>query len=211
MSDYKLQIKDLSKRFGRRIIFENLNFEMNSGNIYGVSGPNGSGKSTLVKILANIIAANSGKAEHILDSKVIKNDLIFNYLGFVAPYLVLYDEFTAEENINISESVRNKSFDKNRVNELFDIVGLSNRKKDQVGTFSSGMKQRLKYVFALAHNPEFIIFDEATANLDDEGKEKVLNLIEIMGRDKLVVLASNENQELDLCKEVISLTELKRK
>ncbi|MFA8342588.1 MAG: ATP-binding cassette domain-containing protein [Rhodothermaceae bacterium] len=211
MNNYELKIESLTKRFGRRIIFENLSFEMSSGNIYGISGPNGSGKSTLVKILANLISPNSGKVIHKVNDEIIKNDFVYEHLGFVSPYLVMYDEFTAEENIKISESVRNKTFDKERVKELFEIVGLSKRRKDAVGTFSSGMKQRLKYVFALAHNPEFIIFDEATANLDDEGKEKVFELIKVMGRDRLVILASNESQELDLCKEVISLMEFKRK
>lgn len=211
MIDYKLSIKNLTKRFGRRIIFENLNFEMKSGNVYGISGPNGSGKSTLVKIFSHLISANSGKIEHTLNSELIKEDKVFEHLGFVSPYLVLYDEFTAEENIKISENVRSKSFDKDKVYELFELVGLADRKKDLVGTYSSGMKQRLKYIFALAHNPEFIIFDEATSNLDQEGKEKVLNLIKILGRDHLVILASNEKEELNLCTQVISLMDYKRK
>ena len=211
MNNYELKISDLSKRFGRRIIFEKINFEFSSGNIYGISGPNGSGKSTLVKILANLISQNSGEINHFINSEKIPAEKIFEHLGFVSPYLVLYDEFSAEENIKISENVRNLKFDKERVDEFFQIVGLYNRKKDLVGTYSSGMKQRLKYVFALAHNPEFVIFDEATANLDDEGKEKVLNLIEVLGRDRLVILASNEKQELDLCGKVISLNDFKRK
>lgn len=211
MIDYQLEINKLTKRFGRRIIFENLNFSMSSGNVYGISGPNGSGKSTLVKILSSIISPNDGEIKHILNSQVISSDKVFEHLGFVSPYLVLYDEFTAEENIKISEQVRNKNYDSDKVYELFELVGLANRKKDLVGTYSSGMKQRLKYVFALAHNPEFVIFDEATANLDDEGKGKILNLIDVLGRDKLVILASNEKQELALCSKVISLMEFKRK
>jgi len=211
MNKYEIKIERLAKKFGHRIIFEDINFKMTSGNIYGISGPNGSGKSTLVKILANLISPNSGKIFYKLNSQIVKNDLVYEHLGFVAPYLRLYDEFTAEENMKISESVRNKCFDENRVRELFEIVGLLKRRKDLVGTFSSGMKQRLKYIFALAHNPEFIILDEATTNLDDEGKEKIFDLIKIMSRNKLVIIASNEASELELCREVISLMDFKRK
>ena len=211
MNNYRLEISDLCKRFDRRVIFENINFKFSSGNIYGISGPNGSGKSTLVKIFANLISQNKGEINHFVNDQKISSEKVFEHLGFVSPYLVLYDEFSAEENIKISESVRGLNPDKNKTDEFFQIVGLYNRKKDLVGTYSSGMKQRLKYVFALAHNPEFIIFDEATANLDEEGKGKILDLIDVLGRDRLVILASNEKQELDLCSKVISLNDFKRK
>ena len=99
MDNYKLTLENLTKSFGRRLIFKNINEVFNSGNIYGFAGSNGSGKSTLAKIVAGIISPTSGKVIHSINGKIINSDNIHEHLGFVSPYLVLYDEFTAEENI----------------------------------------------------------------------------------------------------------------
>ncbi len=205
MSDYSLTAESINKTFGRRLIFKDISFNLNSSTIFGISGPNGSGKSTLVKIIANIISPSSGKLLHNLNGSEIKPEKLHNHIGLVSPYLVLYDEFAAYENLNYFSEIRGISFNKKRVDELLNKFLLFNRKDDLVKTYSSGMKQRLKFIFALMHSPQLIILDEPTSNLDDEGKEVVYELVKEEGSRNIVVIASNEKGDLSLCTDIIDL------
>ena len=209
MSEYSLVAESVNKTFGRRLIFRDINFKLNSSTIFGISGPNGSGKSTLVKIIANIISPSSGKLVHSINGTEIKPEKLHNYIGLVSPYLVLYDEFTAYENLNYFSEIRGSSFDKEKVDELLNKFLLFNRKDDLVKTYSSGMKQRLKFIFALMHSPQLIILDEPTSNLDDEGKEVVYQLVKEEGSRNVVIVASNEKTDLNLCTNKIDLNDYK--
>lgn len=210
MSNYSLEVNQLTKYFGRRLIFSNLNFRFADSGIYGISGPNGSGKSTLVKILAGIIGANKGEVKHFLDGKEVIPEKIHNHIGFVSPYLVLYEEFSAEENLMMFAKIRGVEYNKSRVDYLFEKFLLLKRKDDLVKTYSSGMKQRLKFIFALMHSPQLIILDEPTSNLDDEGKNSVYELIREEGKKNIVLVASNEKNDLDQCTETIFLENYKQ-
>ncbi|OGU47475.1 MAG: ABC transporter ATP-binding protein [Ignavibacteria bacterium GWB2_36_8] len=209
MSEYSLVAESVNKTFGRRLIFRDINFKLNSSTIFGISGPNGSGKSTLVKTIANIISPSSGKLVHSINGTEIKPEKLHNYIGLVSPYLVLYDEFTAYENLNYFSEIRGISFDKEKVDELLNKFLLFNRKDDLVKTYSSGMKQRLKFIFALMHSPQLIILDEPTSNLDDEGKEVVYQLVKEEGSRNVVIVASNEKTDLNLCTNKIDLNDYK--
>ncbi|MEP0861724.1 MAG: ABC transporter ATP-binding protein [Ignavibacterium sp.] len=210
MSNYSLEVNQLTKYFGRRLIFSNLNFRFVDSGIFGISGPNGSGKSTLVKILAGIIGANKGEVKHFLDGKEVIPEKIHNHIGFVSPYLVLYEEFSAEENLMMFAKIRGVEYDKTRVDYLFEKFLLLKRKDDLVKTYSSGMKQRLKFIFALMHSPQLIILDEPTSNLDDEGKNSVYELIREEGKKNIVLVASNEKNDLEQCTETIFLENYKQ-
>jgi heme exporter protein A len=205
MSEYTLAAESINKTFGRRLIFKDISFKLNSSTIFGISGPNGSGKSTLVKIIANIISPSSGKLIHNFNGIEIKPENLHNHIGLVSPYLVLYDEFTAYENLNYFSEIRGIPFNKGRVDDLLNKFLLFNRKEDLVKTYSSGMKQRLKFIFALMHSPQLIILDEPTSNLDDEGKEVVYELVKEEGSNNIVIIASNEKTDLSLCNETIDL------
>jgi heme exporter protein A len=210
MTDYRVQLENLVKYFGRRLVFDRINFSFFSGNIYGISGPNGSGKSTLVKIISNIISPTRGKVIHQLNGTELKSENFHNHIGFVSPYLFLYDEFTAEENLIHFSNIRGIKYDGNRADFLFSKLNLFDRKDDIVRGYSSGMKQRLKFIFALLHKPQLIILDEPTSNLDNDGKEKVYDLILEEGKSNLVLIASNEETDLKLCKETINIENYKK-
>ncbi|MDP3443479.1 MAG: ABC transporter ATP-binding protein, partial [Ignavibacteria bacterium] len=193
----------------RRLIFNNLDLEFSSGNIYGVSGPNGSGKSTFVKIISDLISPTRGKVQHFLNNKQIVSENIHAHLGFVSPYLFLYDEFTAEENINHFARIRGINNYRDYSDQLFNDFGLFERKGDLVKGYSSGMKQRLKFIFALFHSPQLLIFDEPTSNLDNSGKDIVYKKIAEAGKNCLVIVASNEENDLSLCGNIIDLEKYK--
>lgn len=209
MTNYSIQAIDLNKSFGRRLIFNDLQFTFDKAGVYGISGPNGSGKSTLVKIIAGIIGASKGKIVHKLNDKEIVEEHLHNHIGFASPYLVLYEEFTTYENLKLFSDIRGVSFNKERVDYLLNKFLLFKRKDDLLKTYSSGMKQRVKFIFALMHSPQLLILDEPTSNLDDEGKISVYDLVREEGKQNIVLIASNEKHDLELCGETVYLEKYK--
>ena len=208
-NQYLIQGESVSKNFGRRVIFRNLSFRFETNGVYGISGPNGSGKSTLIKIIAGINSPTSGKINHKYNEKEIIPEKLHNYLGFVSPYLVLYEEFSAWENLEQCAKIRDVKFNKEKIELLLNDFLLYDRKDDLVKTYSSGMKQRMKFIFALMHSPRFILLDEPTSNLDEEGKNTVYKIIQREAEENIVVVASNEKSDLALCSETIMLEKFK--
>ena len=142
------------------------------------------------------------------DGEIIPEKL-HNHIGFVSPYLVLYEEFSAWENLKIFAKIRGIELNEEMVISYLSKFLLENRKDDLVKTYSSGMKQRLKFIFALMHSPEVLIFDEPTSNLDEEGKKVVYEIVREEGKSKIVIIASNEVKDLELCNEVLLLEKFK--
>lgn len=211
MTDYLLKLDNVVKYFGRRLVFNGINYTFKPDGIYGISGPNGSGKSTLVKIIAGLISATKGKIIHQNKGKDLTDEELHNYIGFVSPYLILYDEFTAEENLIHFSKIRGINFDNERSDFLLNQFNIYERRNDIVRGYSSGMKQRLKYLFALLHKPPLIILDEPTSNLDNEGKEIVYKTIKEESKNSIVLVASNEDIDLQMCKEIIKIEDYKNK
>jgi heme exporter protein A len=209
MSDYIIRAEALGKTFSRRLIFSGIDFEFKQKGIYGISGPNGSGKSTLVKIIAGLISPSVGSVRHIINNKEIPAEKLHDYIGFVSPYLILYEEFSAWENLALFSKIRNIQLNKEKIEYLLKVFLLFERKDDFVKTYSSGMKQRMKFIFALMHSPSLLIFDEPTSNLDDEGKESVYRITREEGEKSIILIASNEKSDLELCDEKILLQNFK--
>jgi len=209
MSSYFIQAQNLSKFFGRRLIFKDIDFNWSEKGIFGISGPNGSGKSTLVKIVAGLISASGGKIIHTNSNGEIVPEKLHNHIGFVSPYLVLYEEFSAWENLKIFAKIRGVHFEEQKVIYYLTQFLLESRRNDLVKTYSSGMKQRLKFIFALMHSPDVLIFDEPTSNLDEEGKKVVYDIVREEGKSSIVVIASNEERDLIMCQEKILLENFK--
>ncbi|VAX22557.1 hypothetical protein MNBD_IGNAVI01-1980 [hydrothermal vent metagenome] len=210
MTNYSFILQDLTKSFSRRLIFKNINAEFNSGSVYGLAGSNGSGKSTLAKIIAGLLSSTSGKVIHKFEDKEVPMEKLHDHLGFVSPYLVLYDEFTAEENLTHFLKIRGIEINNEIIRTLLNDFSLYGRRNDLLKAYSSGMKQRMKFIFSLIHSPELLILDEPTSNLDIEGKDKVYEVIERESKNKLIVIASNEESDLALCKEIIYVEEYKK-
>ena len=200
-----LTASGISKTFNRRNIFSGINFSLELGGSIAITGRNGSGKSTLLKITAGVLAPTAGTVQVRHEGKTLHPADAFNLIGFVSPYLQMYDEFTAWENLDIFRRIRGISSDDSRLLNLLTRVNLQTRKDDPVRTYSSGMKQRLKYAFALVHDPLVLLVDEPASNLDAEGIDIIYGLIEERRKDGITVLATNDSRELRLCASVIDL------
>lgn len=195
----------IAKTFNRRKIFAEISFSLEKSDSLAITGRNGSGKSTLLKILANVLSPTKGEIEMKIDGKIVKPADYFIHLGLVSPYLQLYDEFTGWENLDIFRKVRGINASDEYLGELLKSVNLWERKNDYIRTYSSGMKQRLKYAFALIHKPPILLLDEPTSNLDAEGISTVYQIMEEQKKAGILIVATNDSEDIKKCEQEIDL------
>jgi heme exporter protein A len=199
----RLILDGLAKSFPGRPVFSGISAEIKQRGRLVVTGPNGSGKSTLVRIICGFIRPTKGKVTFEVEETRLSRLEIRPHIGLVSPDLVLYDELTAFENLNFFSGVAGLHFSNDELSARLDRVGLHERGADLVGSYSSGMKQRLKYCLALLRDPKLLLLDEPTANLDDEGKSLVGDIIE--SHNGVLVIATNEQTELTYGDQIIRL------
>jgi heme exporter protein A len=202
MPTVSLKANGLQKVFNRRKIFSGIEFSVKESDGLSITGRNGSGKSTLMKIIAGVLAPTTGSLTLRVGEGEISPEDRHRYIGFVSPYLQLYDEFSGVENLELFCEVRGITSD---IHGLLDRVNLQARKNDLLRTYSSGMRQRLKYAFALIHSPAVLLLDEPTSNLDNEGKATVHRIVEEQRRHGLVIIATNDEEDRALCNHEIHL------
>ncbi len=188
--------KDLAKQYNQRTIFQHLSFEIQSGESLVLIGPNGAGKTTLIRTVCNLQRADAGQINFFRDGKEQSPEQLYSVIGLVGPYLQLYNQLTALENFTFFAKIRGLTVDISHFKFLMAKFGLINREWDELRTFSSGMLQRMKYVCALLHQPEILILDEPTSNLDDAGTEIVYQLINEQKATKILIYATNDSGEI---------------
>jgi heme exporter protein A len=198
--ELSIRLDKIGHHFGTRRVFRGIDFEVASGQVCTVTGPNGSGKSTLLRIIAGLLAASEGNVSVTVNGREQSPGDRRNYLGYVSPDLTLYRELTAAENLQFFAQLRGVALTREDLIERLTQVGLRGRGRDLVGTYSSGMRQRLKYAFALLANPPILLLDEPTANLDVSGIA-IVEAIVAAQRNRagggLTILATNEPRELE--------------
>ena len=183
-------------RYGSLLLFRRLSFEMNGGESLAVTGANGAGKSTLLRILAGVLAPKAGTVTLSVDGAPVPSGRHPARTGLVAPALGLYGGLTARENLAFLARVRRLSDADRRIEEGLARVGLADRADDPVSTFSSGMRQRVKYAAALLADPPLLLLDEPAANLDAAGREMVETVVaEQQADDGMVIVATNRSDE----------------
>lgn len=208
-SNISITLKNAGKRFNREWIFKNLDYEFKFGNAYAITGFNGSGKSTLLQCLAGSMALSEGSiAFKNADQSIIPIDNIFKELSLCAPYLELVEEMTTLEMLNFHESF--KPFVSTvSIPEMIAIVGLEKATNKEIRNFSSGMKQRLRLAQAIFSNCPILLLDEPCSNLDSIGYQLYHQLINNYCSHKLVIICSNEEAEIEICKERLNIVDFK--
>ncbi len=205
MGQVALSASGLERSFNRRIVFSGLEFDLRSTDTLAITGRNGSGKTTLLKILAGVLSPSKGRSDLSIDGSDVTAGMRYRYVGFVAPYLQLYEEFSAIENLRFIQRVRRLPPIEEVLVDRLVRLGLEDRLHDPIRTYSSGMKQRVKYAFALLHDPPVLLLDEPTSNLDAAGIESVLRIVEERKKEGIVVIATNREDEAALCGRVLDL------
>lgn len=185
-NEYILQTKQLTKKYRRDTVLNDLNINIRRNTIYGLLGPNGAGKSTTLKIIAGLIKPTVGDV--IFDGhKWSRNDLI--HIGALIENAPLYGNLTAEENLEVIATIL--GLPKKRIQEVLNIVSLTNTGSKRVMNFSMGMKQRLGIALAILTKPKLVILDEPTNGLDPIGIQELRELISSFPKQGITVLLSS--------------------
>ncbi|NWG27386.1 MAG: ABC transporter ATP-binding protein [Ignavibacteriaceae bacterium] len=200
MTDKVIQIQGLIKRFKDFYAVDELSFDVYRGDVFGFLGPNGAGKSTTIRMILSLISPTSGTIK-IFDKslKETRREILAN-VGAIVEKPDFYLYLSAIKNLEILAKISGKVVPKNRLYELLDLVGLKDRAKSKVKTYSHGMKQRLGIAQTLLHNPELIVLDEPTTGLDPHGMKEI--------RDLIIHLSKEENKTIFLSSHILSEIEL---
>ena len=161
-----IRVKKLVKRFGLKTVLRGVDFQAHPGEFVVLLGPNGAGKTTFLRILASLSRPSLGEVSVAGFSLPGQSAAVRRRLGVVSHMPLLYDDLTAEENLQFYGRMYNISSIQARIAEVLELVGLSSRRKDMVRTFSRGMQQRLAIGRAVLHNPDVMLFDEPYTGLD---------------------------------------------
>jgi len=195
-----IEIKNLSKKFGKLTAVDNLNLHVYRGDVFGFLGPNGAGKSTTIRMLVSLIKPTSGSIKLFgKDLTKHRNDVLRN-VGAIVEKPDFYLYMTAYKNLEILGKIVGCDTSRKRIMEMLELVGLSERWDSKVKTFSHGMKQRLGIAQALLHDPELIILDEPTTGLDPQGVKEI--------RDLILLLSSEKNKTVFLSSHILSEVEI---
>ena len=185
-----LELKNVSKSFGKRKIIDNLNLEVEEGEIYGFLGPNGSGKTTTIKMILRLINSDSGEIKvNGYDTKK-QFEKAMECIGAIVENPDLYKYMSGIDNLRLHARIRN--IDEKRIKEVLELVELKGREKDKVGKYSLGMKQRLGLALTLLHKPKVLILDEPPNGLDPAGIKKLRDILkEISHKEGVAVFVSS--------------------
>lgn len=211
MDSINLQCTDLSKNYNGKIIFKNVNISLTQKSSLVINGRNGSGKSTLLKVISHLIRFDKGNIKLKINDEIIPKEKIYTKIGFLAPYISLYDELTGWENLVFFCDLKVVQKDKKEeeLKYLLEKVGLYKRKNDLIRNYSSGMKQRLKLAFAIINNPPLLLMDEPRTNLDEEGISVVYKIAEEQKERGILILATNEKEDNELCETRLNIEDYK--
>ena len=201
-----LVCENLKKQVKRKVIIENISFSVDKGEIVGLIGPNGAGKTTIIKSILGLINLTEGKVT--INGYDIKKNFVkaIEKVGAIVENPDAYMYLSGYDNLKITAN-NYKGITKSRIDEVAKIVGLENRIKDKVSTYSLGMRQRLGIAEAIINNPELLILDEPTNGLDVEGIIEIRNLIKKLSHQGIAIIISSHNlTEIDnLCNRIIAI------
>jgi ABC-2 type transport system ATP-binding protein len=201
-SEFMIEVKNLTKKFNGFTAVDNITFDVKKSEIFGLLGPNGAGKTTTIRMLSTLTRPTEGSAS-IGGYDIVKQDSkVRQLIGLVSEKMIMYDRLTAKENLsffgklyNIPKTTLNK-----RIDELLELVQLTKWKDSKVGTFSTGMKQRMNVVRALLNLPQVLFLDEPTLGLDPQSTVEVREFIKKINQENktTIILTTHMMNEADI-------------
>jgi ABC-2 type transport system ATP-binding protein len=200
MPEKIIEVKNLSKHFGKIRAVEDVSFDVFRGDVFGFLGPNGAGKSTTIRAMLSLITPTSGEIKLFGKELRSNRNYILSKIGCIVEKPDFYNYLSAEKNLEIFARISGSGVSRLRIHEMIDFVGLKGRERDKVGGFSHGMKQRLGIAQTILHDPDLIILDEPNTGLDPQGSISIRNLILQLKneRNKTILLSSHILSEIEL-------------
>jgi ABC-2 type transport system ATP-binding protein len=195
--DKAIQVEGLHKDFGQVYAVRDVSFDVREGEIFSLLGPNGAGKSTTISMIACLLAPTQGDVRVMGHSIKREPMAVKAAIGVVPQEIALYEDLSARENLNFwgkMYGLRGGVL-RQRVDDVLEVVGLTDRQKGRVGKFSGGMKRRLNVGIALLHEPPVIIMDEPTVGIDPQSRRNILDRVKTLNRQGTTVLYTTHYME----------------
>jgi ABC-type multidrug transport system ATPase subunit len=208
MNQITITLENIGRRFNRDWIFKGVNYTFTSGQSYAILGPNGSGKSTLLQIINGSLAPSAGIISYHINQQALDVEKAFQHLSLAAPYLELIEEFTLEEMIAFHFKFKPFIAGINSV-KIIELLNMQASKNKLIKYFSSGMKQRLKLALAFCSDTSMLMLDEPTSNLDNQGVDWYLSLVQQYAANRLTIICSNQEHEYAFCENKLSIIDYK--
>jgi ABC-2 type transport system ATP-binding protein len=202
-----IEYKNVTKKFGSNVVLENVNINIERGEIVGFSGRNGSGKTLLFKMLAGLVRPSSGLIT--VDGKALRSKFLTD-CGMLIEMPGFIGHYSGYKNLDIINSVGIKMANKQHIRDLMISMNLDPESKKHVSKYSLGQKQKLGIIQAVMNNPSVLILDEPINSLDDSSAEDVLSFLKQMNKDEktTILIASHIKGDLDaVCGRVLKLSE----
>jgi len=199
-----LETTNLEKRYKDKTVVKDLNLYLDKGESVGLLGPNGAGKSTSISMIASLLAPTSGDVLLHGQSVLKRPSAIRQVLGVVPQEVALYEELSAYENLKFfgqTYRLSGASLEL-KIQETLELIGLRERQKEAIKTYSGGMKRRVNIGASLLHDPELIIMDEPTVGIDPQSRNHILETVRLLNREKgmTVLYTSHYMEEVEqLC------------
>ena len=197
-----IDVKDLTKNFNGFTAVDHISFDVKESEIFGLLGPNGAGKTTTIRMLSTLTRPSGGSATIGGYDIVKKDNKVRQLIGLVSEKMIMYDRLTAKENLMFFGKLYNiqKATLEERIDELLELVQLTKWKNSKVGTFSTGMRQRMNVVRALLNLPKVLFLDEPTLGLDPQSTVEVREFIKKINQENktTIILTTHMMNEADI-------------
>jgi len=192
-----LEVKELVKKYGDFTAVYGLSFDIKEGEIFSLLGPNGAGKTTTISMLSTLYAPTSGEATIGGHSVTREPMAVRNLIGVVPQELALYDDLSARENLVFWGQMYGLSGKtlKTRVGEVLEQIGLADKAKNRVKTYSGGMKRRVNIGVGLLHKPRLLFMDEPTVGIDPQSRRAILDSVKALNQQGMTVLYTTHYME----------------
>ena len=196
-NDKAIQVQDLHKNFGDVYAVRGISFEVQAGEIFSLLGPNGAGKTTTISMLSCLLEPTQGDA-FVMERSIRREPMaVKSVIGVVPQEVALYPDLSARENLLFwgkMYGLRGAAL-RQRVDEVLEVIGLTERQKGRVSKFSGGMRRRLNIGIALLHKPQVIIMDEPTVGIDPQSRRNILDNVKELNRQGMTVLYTTHYME----------------
>jgi len=192
-----IEVLDLHKNFGEVYAVQGVTFDVQAGEIFSLLGPNGAGKSTTISMLACLLEPTQGDARVMGHSIRREPMAVKAAIGLVPQEVALYEDLSAGENLQFWAKMYGLrgALLRQRVDEVLEVIGLTDRQKGRVAKFSGGMKRRLNIGIALLHRPQVIVMDEPTVGIDPQSRRSILDNVKALNRQGTTVFYTTHYME----------------
>lgn len=192
-----LEVHDLVKKYGDLVAVKGISFDIHEGEIFSLLGPNGAGKTTTISILSTLLTPTSGDAS-VCGYSVTQDPMaVKKTIGIVPQEIALYEELSAMENLRFWGQMYNLSGKalSMRVDEVLEQIGLMDRAKERIKTYSGGMKRRVNIAVGLLHKPRLLFMDEPTVGIDPQSRRAILESVKELNQSGMTILYTTHYME----------------